>query len=64
MKIAAILAMMLIGMAPSASAGDCYTITNPDARSHCLAKQRKQPSQCYAIQDSQRRSECLAKVKS
>jgi hypothetical protein len=43
--------------------GTCYTISDADARTYCLAKAHQDSSRCYAIQDSGKRAECLAEVR-
>ncbi|KAB1075969.1 hypothetical protein F6X53_24260 [Methylobacterium soli] len=49
--------------AAAADAGSCYGVSDPEARTWCLAKAHQQPSACYAIQDSTMRSMCLAEVR-
>lgn len=50
-------------LAHATDPGTCYTISDADARTLCLAKAHNDPSRCYAIQDSSKRAECLAEVR-
>lgn len=64
MKIIAASFLALIASAAQASdSGACYTISDADARTYCLARARQQPSQCYAIQRADMRALCLAEVR-
>lgn len=44
-------------------AGACYTITDSDARTYCLARAHREVGTCYAIKDAGLRSQCLAEVR-
>lgn len=64
MKLLIAFALSLTALsAAAADAGSCYGITDPDARSYCLAKARQDPATCYTIQNSATRSICLAEVR-
>lgn len=43
--------------------GACYSISDADARTYCLAKAHNDPGRCYAIQNSVKRSECQTELK-
>ena len=61
-----LLAVVMLGISLTSHAtdpGTCYTISDADARTYCLAKAHNDPSRCYAIQDSSKRAECLAEVR-
>ncbi len=47
----------------TAAAGACYSITDADARTVCLAKAHKDPARCYAVQSPEKRAQCLAETK-
>lgn len=47
----------------SAAAGACYSITDADSRTVCLAKAHGNSSLCYSVKDARKRTQCLAEVK-
>lgn len=47
----------------TAAAGACYSISNADARTVCLARVHKDPSRCYSVQAADLRTACLAEVR-
>lgn len=47
----------------TAAAGACYSITDADARTVCLAKTHGNSSLCYSVKDAGKRAQCLAEVK-
>lgn len=49
-------------LADSTSAGRCYSISDPDHRSLCRAREHKEPGMCYSIQRQDLRAECLAEA--
>lgn len=57
--------LTLLSTSPSqaTNAAACYTIGNPDARAHCLAKAHADPGRRYSIQAADRRAQCLAEVR-
>lgn len=56
--------IMLVGPHTAmAAAGACYNIGDADARTYCLALERREPGQCYSIQSSDLRARCLAEVR-
>lgn len=60
----AILFLLALLPAPaSADTATCYTIRDADARTYCLARERREPAQCYAVQRSDLRAQCLAEVR-
>lgn len=44
--------------------GACYSITDSDARTFCLARAHKDPGRCYSIKAQDVRAACLAEVRS
>lgn len=40
----------------------CYSISDADIRSFCLARARHEPAQCYNIMRQDLRQQCLAEV--
>src|SRR5690606_3792054 len=46
-----------------ADAGTCYSISDGDARTYCLARAHADPGRCYSIQASGMRSICLSEVR-
>lgn len=58
----AIVAALTATSAAATDAGTCYTITDQDHRTACLAKAHQDPARCYAIQDQQLRAECRAEA--
>lgn len=56
-------AMVLTTAQAVADSAACYSISDPNARSYCLARERKDPSACYAISSPDLRSMCLAEVR-
>ncbi|WP_456732304.1 hypothetical protein [Bradyrhizobium sp. USDA 3364] len=61
--LAATAMLHLATSARAADAGACYTISDSDARAHCIAKARKEPGMCYSIKSSDVRAACLAEVR-
>lgn len=64
----ATLALLIVAAAPAvadstAQAGACYSITDADARTVCLAKAHGNSSLCYSVKDVGKRAQCLAEVK-
>lgn len=64
----AILALLIAAAAPAiadnaSAASACYSISDADARSACLAKVHKDPGRCYAVQAADKRAICIAEVK-
>ena len=55
--------LLLSSSAHAADSGACYSIQDPDARSYCLARAKREPSLCYNIQRADLRSMCLAEVR-
>lgn len=49
--------------AHAADAGTCYTISDSDARTYCLARAHKEPAQCYSIKQADMRAQCMAEVR-
>lgn len=49
--------------AHAADSGACYTISDADARTYCLARAHREPAKCYSIQGADMRSMCLAEVR-
>ena len=47
----------------TAAAGACYSITDADARTVCLAKAHGNSSRCYSVKDAGKRAQCLAETK-
>lgn len=47
----------------AADASTCYTISDADARTYCLARAHKEPGMCYAVQRKDLRAACLAEVR-
>ena len=47
----------------AADAGTCYTISDSDARTYCLARAHKEPAQCYSIKQADMRAQCMAEVR-
>ena len=63
-KFALILAAAILsGAAHAADAGACYTISDADARTYCLARAHREPATCYAILRPDMRAMCLAEVR-
>ncbi|EPB8478532.1 hypothetical protein ACRTIQ_004410 [Escherichia coli] len=42
--------------------GYCYSITNPDLRAMCRAKEHHEPGYCYSIVQQDVRAQCLAET--
>lgn len=61
--IGLIASFVTAGAASAADAGSCYAISDPDARTWCLAKAHREPSSCYAIQRADIRTQCLAETR-
>lgn len=64
----ATLALLIATVVPAfadatATAGACYSITDADARTVCLAKAHGNSSLCYSVKDAGKRTQCLAEVK-
>jgi hypothetical protein len=64
----ALLALMAAAAVPAfadstAAAGACYSISNPDQRTLCLARAHGNPGLCYSIKAADLRARCLAEVK-
>lgn len=64
----ATIALLIAAAAPafadsSAAAGACYSISNPDQRTLCLARAHGNPGLCYSIKAADLRAQCLAEVK-
>lgn len=59
------LAVTLFGpiLAFAANTGACYSISDGDVRTYCLARERREPAQCYSIQRNDLRQQCLAEVR-
>ncbi|WP_201208995.1 hypothetical protein [Rhodocyclus purpureus] len=63
-----ILALLTAAAAPTfadstAAAGACYSISNPDQRTLCLARAHGNSGLCYSIKAADLRAQCLAEVK-
>lgn len=58
------MAMIASTDAPMALANSsaCYNVQDSDARSFCLARTHREPSQCYNIKRPDLRAQCLAEV--
>lgn len=56
-------AIVLTATQAVADTATCYNISDPNARTYCLARERKDPSACYAISSPDLRSMCLAEVR-
>jgi hypothetical protein len=54
---------LFVTPAHAEDAGTCYTINDGDARTYCLARAHRDPSQCYAIQRPDLRAQCRAEVR-
>lgn len=61
--LAAVATIYIVAPARATDAGTCYTISDADARTYCLAKAHKDPGRCYAIQRADLRSQCLAETR-
>lgn len=64
----ATLALLIAAAAPAfadstAAAGACYSISDADSRTVCLAKAHGNPSLCYSVKDAGKRAQCLAETK-
>lgn len=64
----AFLALLIAAAVPAIAdatnaAGACYSITDADARTVCLAKAHSNPSLCYSVKDAGKRAQCLAETK-
>lgn len=64
----ATIALLIAAAAPAfadstAAAGACYSITDADARTVCLAKAHGNSSLCHSVKDAGKRAQCLAEVK-
>ena len=46
----------------STSAGQCYTITDPDQRAACRAREHKESGMCYSIQRQDMQGQCMAET--
>jgi len=57
-----LIGLLIVGSV-NAAPGDCYAISDPDARAFCLAKAHGDPGRCYSIQDKAKRAECLAELR-
>lgn len=53
----------LISSAHAADASACYSISDADVRSYCIAKARHDASACYTIQRGDLRAQCQAEVR-
>lgn len=62
---AAVIILRMCAPAPAhaADSAACYNVQDADARTYCLARAHREPSQCYSIQRSDLRSQCLAEVR-
>lgn len=47
----------------ASAAGACYSISNPDQRTLCLARAHGNPGLCYSIKAADLRAQCLAETK-
>jgi hypothetical protein len=56
-------AALLVAPARAADASGCQVINDPDARTYCLAKARRDAGTCYAITRADLRAQCLAEVR-
>jgi len=56
-------AIVLTATQAVADSSTCYSIGDPNARTYCLARERKDPSACYSITNPDLRSMCLAEVR-
>lgn len=45
----------------TAAASTCYVVTDPNARSACLARAHKNSGMCYSVTDASLRAECLSR---
>lgn len=61
--LAFLLILPLAGRAVAEDASTCYTISDADARTYCLARAHKDPARCYAVQRADLRAQCLAEVR-
>ena len=50
-------------LADSTNAGRCYSISDPDYRAMCRAKEHKEPGMCYSIQRQDLRAECRSETR-
>jgi hypothetical protein len=57
------LAVVLVTAPARADTSACYTISDADARTACLARARRDASMCYSVQRSDLRALCLAEVR-
>lgn len=55
--------LALASPARAEDAGTCYTISDADARTYCLARAHQDSGRCYAIQRPDMRAQCLAEVR-
>lgn len=46
----------------AADAGACYSVSDQDQRTYCLARAHRDPAICYGIQSTSLRAQCRAEV--
>lgn len=63
-RISLLVAVVLAApvLADSTGAGICYTVSDPDVRAFCRAKEHHDSSICYSIQKQDLRAECMAET--